>query len=112
MKKLMLVALLVLVPCVAFAEPFLVCDPYTDQAAMPTGFAYTLNGGAEVAVPYTTFVAQDGGTYAKIADLGPLPNGPFTISVRAYNTWGSSISVPFEDVKAVPGSPSNMGIRR
>jgi hypothetical protein len=103
----LLYAVVLLLTWEAWAEPFLVCDPQTDA----TGYIYTMNGGPEVTVPYETRVLR-GTTYAFIADLGPLPNGAFTYSVKAYNVWGQSIAVPFSDTKVLPGSVSRMVISR
>jgi hypothetical protein len=103
-----LVWAVVLLLCVNVqAEPFLVCDPQTDA----DGYMYKLNGGAEVIVPYTTAV-MGGRTVAVIADLAPLPIGPFSFQVKAYSIWGQSSEVPFAASKQLPGSVSRMVISR
>lgn len=96
----------------AWADPWLVCDPQSDA----TGYIYTLNGGAEVTVPYATQTLS-GRTVAVVADLAPLPTGAFTFQVKAYKddpVWGrlQSASVPFVSSKPSAGSPQGMAIAR
>ena len=48
MKKLFAVLFLaVLVPGLAWASPFVVCDPYPAASLQPDGFAVSVDGGAD-----------------------------------------------------------------
>ena len=113
MKKLLVVLAMVLLAAPAFAEPWVVCSPQSDA----DGYTYILDNGTPVDTPYTTFVASDGKTYAKIADVGSVANGNHTINVVAFKTsteWGRlvSASVPFVFTRPSVGTPSGVGLKR
>jgi len=114
MKKLLIVLAMVFMAAPVFAEPWIVCDPQTDA----DGYTYILDNGTPVDTPYSTFVASDGRTYAKIADVGNVSNGNHTINVVAFKNsaeWGRlvSASVPFAFARpSGSGTPKNMGLKR
>lgn len=112
MRRLFIILAIILLPTLAQAEPWLVCDPQSDA----TGYIYNLNNGADVVVPYAT-KSIGGVLYAVVTDVSWLPSGPFTFKVRAYKDdpkYGrfESASVPFSDTKPSIGTPSGMGIKR
>lgn len=112
MRRLLIILAIILLPVMAQAEPWLVCDPQSDAG----GYIYTLNGGADVVVPYTT-KSMGGVLYAVVTDLSWLPAGAFTFQVRAYRddpAFGrlESASVPFAGTKPSIGTPSKVGIKR
>ena len=100
MKKLLFLTLMaLLVPVLAFANPFLVCDPQ-DGVTM-----YDMETNGTVTEDFT---AEPDGS-AKI-DLAGLADGEYTVRLRAKNEWGvSNWSDPLAFTKAVPMAP--MGLR-
>lgn len=95
---------LCLLPAIAFASPFLVCDPMTGVEQTQV----TLDGEPQGWVPYAE---QDfgGTTYCVLMDLAGLANGSHTATAEAdWGVWGASDpSVPFDfskpDVQAPAG---------
>ena len=114
MKKVIMILAVMLFAAPAFAEPWIVCDPQTDA----DGYTYIIDSGTPVDTPYTTFVASDGKTYAKIADVGNVSNGSHTINVVAFRNsaeWGRlvSASIPFAFTRpSGSGTPKNIGLKR
>ena len=39
-----------------------------------------------------------------------MPDGQYNLEIRAANMWGESAYVPFDFSKAVPGTPSGIGL--
>lgn len=102
--KFILALVLVLIPTVAFAGPFLVCDPYSTDDQVQ-GFKGTVNGTA-FNTPYA--LHPSGG--AILFDCADLGSGKWDfVNIRAYNVRGESIGVPFV-FPALPGSPAGMKI--
>ena len=99
MKKLFIIACILLLPVTAFAWS-LVCDPQTGVAT----YEVEVNG---VVTDPSHPAEADGSIHYNIDHLGP---GPHIFRLRAYDTsgWGSDWSVPFDATK--PGSPGNARI--
>ena len=113
MKNAFVVALLSALSPVAFAAPFLVCDPYptNDPAkAVPTEFVVTVSG---VAAPITIPAVPAGANaVAMKLDLGPLKLvGSKSITAKARNAWGESAATPvFTFVAGAPAVPGGIGL--
>ena len=88
--------IVLLLPVLAFANPFLVCDPQTNVTN------YVITGDINVTVPATDL---GDGTVRLQYDLAGITEGTFKLEVKAKNIWGESISVPFDFVKALPAAP-------
>ena len=111
MKKSLLAILVVLLFAgPALADPWLVCDTYA-AGEKPDGFKYTLDSGTEVSVAYSERVFGTENT-AVICDLAGVTTGNHNISVKAWNIWGDSASVPFALSKSLPGGPSHYRFRK
>jgi|SRR6516164_2537497 len=95
------------------AAPFLVCDPYTvqsDPALNPTQFVIHGLTASDITIPVTQL---SNGTLILEYDLSTLPNGKYTVSAAALNTFGgeSAFSAPpFVFTRGAPGSPQNLQI--
>lgn len=103
MKKLLIAIMVILLPVLAYASPFIVCDPYPTTVEQPDYFNVTLDGGAVV---QSTPQAVTGGLRLHF-DLSGISNGTHNMTVAACNEWGCSSTVPFGFTKAVPGAPAN-----
>jgi len=90
-----------LLPVLAFASPFLVCDPQTNVTH------YVITGDINVTVPATDL---GDGTVRLQYDLAGITEGTFTIEVKAKNVWGESVTCPFDFVKALPAVPGSVRI--
>jgi hypothetical protein len=89
-----------LLPVLAFANPFLVCD------SQATVMMYDMETNGVVTADFS---AQADGS-AKI-DLSGLADGDYTVRLRAKNEWGvSDWSLPLSFTKAVPVAPSNLRV--
>jgi hypothetical protein len=98
MKKLILIAAILLLSTTAYAAPFLVTDPQSGVVG------YEITGlGAPV-----MFVAQPDGSLKY--DLAPVNNGTYTLTVAACNVWGCSSTAPFSFSKQVPSAPAGLRI--
>ena len=98
MKRVLCIALLLLIPSIAFSAPFLVCNPQEGVVG------YEITGLNPETV---NFIAQPDGSLKY--DLASLPNGSYSGSVAACNMWGCSSATtiaPF--VKAVPAAPAGV----
>jgi len=108
-RKISLAVILILFPIMAFAEPFLVCDP--PEAGQDVG--YYLVSGLSIVQPDEKIPVDGTGEFGFKVDLSPLPFGNYTITAMACNDWGcSEASVPFEFTKIVPSTPSKLSISR
>ena len=103
MKKLILALFLVLIsfPCLAIANPFLVCDPQTNVTH------YVITGDINVTVPATDL---GDGTFRLKLDLAGISGGTYDLEVKAKNIWGESVAAPFVFTKALPDVPVNVRI--
>ena len=104
MKRVVLILAMVLIPVMANAFPFLVCDPQTNvdnyviyNVSGTTCAPADISGKTPVDTPYPLHY-----------DLGGLPQGAFHMCIAAENSWGQSNLVPFGDSKAFPGAPVNL----
>ncbi|OPY71242.1 MAG: hypothetical protein A4E62_01378 [Syntrophorhabdus sp. PtaU1.Bin002] len=73
---------------VAFGRPFLVSDPYPKGGKLKN-FLVTINGKTTESMPAKN---SDGLAYLRF-DLGNLPDGIYTATVKAVNTKGA-VSLP------------------
>lgn len=108
MRKLLLLALILMLPVIADANPFLIADPY--QASLPPeetpeSFQLLLDSAAPAACQMVTDAT---GKWPK-CDLAGIANGQHTAKIKACNAWGCVDSNPFVFTKALPATPS--GIR-
>ena len=106
MKKLFAVLFLaVLVPGLAWASPFVVCDPYPAASLQPDGFAVSVDGGAVVESPAQ---AVTGGVRLYY-DVSTVNSGTHTMRVKAYKldaVWGRLESTEAVFTFSRPASPS------
>lgn len=109
MKKILAVFIVMaLLPSLAAAEPFLVCDPMTnvDQTRV------TVSGSQEPWQDYTE-ATVDGVTYCVLMDLAGIPEGSYIATAAARNIWGeSSESDPFDFTKTVPTGVVSIDLKR
>jgi len=91
-------------PEISFADPFLVCDPTSEDIA---SYIVKVNGGEEM---LSQPASMGDGTVRLEYDLAGLPEGPFTIEVAAENVWGRSPFAPFSSTKALPQGPNNLRV--
>ena len=111
MKKCLLIVSLVLFPVLAFASPFLVCDPYLTGEIQPTHFSVIVDGQPEVLSP--SEVLGDGSVRLHY-DLVGVTQGSHQVEVRAViidPVWGrtDSASSPFDFTRpGFPGAVPNL----
>ena len=85
MKSIFLVtAAVVFISTWAFGSPFLVSDPYPKQDKGLTKFFVTINGKTTESIP----AINAGGTLYLKYDLGNLPDGTYTATIKAVNAKG------------------------
>lgn len=87
-RCLFLAALLASISSYAFGAPFLVSDPYPKKDAKLSKFLVTINGKTSESTPAKN---ADGTLYLKY-DLGSLPDGTFTASIKAVDSKGKESS--------------------
>uniref|UniRef100_A0A7C4Y3F2 Uncharacterized protein n=1 Tax=Caldisericum exile TaxID=693075 RepID=A0A7C4Y3F2_9BACT len=95
MKKILLLVL-VLFPSVAFASPFLVCDPYPSTQTQPDYFIIVLDGKTYSS---SAFSNPDGSKQLKF-DVGFVSSGSHSLTVKACKEDANGIpwcsdEVPF-----------------
>ena len=98
MKRLLVIAAIVLMASTAWAAPFIVCDP---QAGV---VSYEITGLGEP----VSFVAQPDGSLKY--DLAAVQSGTYTLTVSACNVWGCSSTAPFGFSKQLPSAPAGLRI--
>lgn len=97
----------VVLPGMAQASPFLLCDPYPASAGVDN-FSVVIDGKPAVA---STPLALADGSEKCHHDLAGLSNGQHTATVKACNQWGcSASSAPFVFSVGVPSVPTGLGI--
>lgn len=113
MKKMILFLMLTLMlPMLAYADPWLVCDPYP-IGEKPDYFIVTFNNVPQPQIAYQEQVMSDGNTYALLMDLAGIPEGNLNFTATAHNIWGpSDPSDPYQAVKKLPGKPLNMDLKK
>lgn len=104
MKKYLL-AIILMLPALALAAPFLVCDPSTVDGSEPTAFVVTLNGTTYAAPAVATGTNQ---VYLHL-DLSGKVAANNTATVKAQNVWGDSAqSAPFVFKAGAPAAPGGL----
>ena len=98
---MLFIGIFLLIPSLAFAEPFLVCDPQTNVTH------YVITGDINVTVPATDL---GDGTVRLQYDLNGITVGTFNLELKAKNIWGESVTIPFDFVKAIPVVPEAIRI--
>lgn len=83
-RSILFVTLLLTVSVFAFGAPFLVSDPYATASGKLTKFLVTINGKTGESIPAMN---ADGALYLKY-DLGGLPDGTYTVTIRAVDIEG------------------------
>jgi hypothetical protein len=97
MKKLILIAAILLLSTTAYAAPFLVTDPQSGVVG------YEITGLGEP----VSYIAQPDGSLKY--DLASVDSGTYTLTVAACNMWGCSSTAPFVFTKQLPSAP--VGLR-
>lgn len=96
MQKILFVLAMVLLPMVAFASPFIACEPYPPAELQPQYFYVSLDGATPVKV---THVFDPQGW--KLLDIGNVSVGQHEVKVKACtpetDVWleACSAEVPF-----------------
>jgi hypothetical protein len=103
--KMFLVLALVLMPCLAFGAPFVICDYVPTTQTQPTYYHLVKDGG--VTEDSTAQVQADNSVRLHY-DLAIVTTGAHSWTVSACNEWGCSSTVPFAFSKAVPSGPANL----
>lgn len=99
MKKLFLTIVFVLfLACVAWSQPFLVCDA-PDPAEEVASYILIFNGGENIETPAPLHY-----------DLAGLPDGTYTVAACAKNMWGVSDLSYLDFIKSLPSSPGDVKI--
>ena len=92
--KQSLILVVLLLPALAYGAPFLTCDdPPVEQKVTH----YTVNGAKVESL--TTGKAL-------WYDLAAIPDGEFSLQVRACDVWDCSDPVPFVSRRVVPAAPA------
>jgi hypothetical protein len=87
-RSLFLATLFLIVSTFAFGAPFLVSDPYPKKDTKLIKFLVTINGKTTESAPAKN---ADGTLYLKY-DLGGLPGGTYTATIKAVDTKGKESS--------------------
>lgn len=98
----------------AYAAPFLICDPYPASQPQPTEFTVTFTSPGSSTPPVTVTsppVAVAGGAALKL-DLAPLNlKGVQTVTAKARGAWGESgASAPLSFATGIVAVPMNLSI--
>ena len=111
MKRIILIILSIfLISSIAFASPFLICDPYPVGASQPDQFVLVIDAGSPITSLAETLV--DGAKRLKY-DLAGISTGSHSVTVKArIDLWGlESTAVPFSFTKpAAAVAPSGIGL--
>jgi hypothetical protein len=87
-RSILLATLFLIVSTFAFGAPFLVSDPYPKKDTKLTKFLVTINGRTTESAPAKN---ADGTLFLKY-DLGGLPDGTYTATIKAVDTKGKESS--------------------
>jgi hypothetical protein len=87
-RSLFLATVFIVVSTFAFGAPFLVSDPYPKKDTKLIKFLVTINGKTTESAPAKN---ADGTLYLKY-DLGGLPGGTYTATIKAVDTKGKESS--------------------
>ena len=107
MKKFIVILTVVALTLWAFkawANPFLVCDPSSEDI---THFLLKWDGADPEQVP--AFVCEDKKVMLKY-DLVNISDENHHVEVAAKNLWGQSIYVPFDFKRSKPNDPVGIGL--
>jgi len=108
----LIIILLILLPLVGFASPFLVCNSYPTAVVQPDTFeVYIDSNPAVISIAVTN---PDNSKQLKhdLAGTG-LMDGSHTVKLKACNVWGcSDYSLPFTFTKSVANPPVSIGIQK
>ena len=94
MKKVLAILAIVMLPALCWGAPFLTCDdpPPQDQVTH-----YEVNGQRVESMTAAKAIRYD---------LASIPDGDFSLQVKACNVWGCSAVAPFVSRRAVPSTPA------
>lgn len=94
MKTFLIIFSIIVFPCIVFASPFLVCDPYANNNEAVDYFVVT---GLPAEIDASHISKDATGQYGFKFDLsGVAVGGPYTVKAKACNSWGcSQDSLPF-----------------
>jgi hypothetical protein len=117
MKRLLMVLVIMLfLPMVVSAAPFIKSDPYLPTEVQPTSFVLVIDGGSPISV---VPVAGDVGATGLILkyDVGGVTVGSHTVRVKACvndPAWGEACSaeVPFTFTKPVAPSMKTISLSK
>jgi len=87
-RSILLATLFLIVSTLAFGAPFLVSDPYPKKDTKLTKFLVIINGKTSESDPAKN---ADGTLFLKY-DLGGLPDGTYTATIKAVDTKGKESS--------------------
>ena len=107
MKKFIIAFLIVLMPCLVSAKPFLICDP---QANVVTYNVFL--DDSQIATS-DAVLDVDSGLYYLYFNLATLAlaDGDYIATATAENMWGESgLSNPYPFTKVVPSNPPNLRV--
>jgi len=112
-QSVLVLAITFLVASMAFAGPYLVCDPYPATGTQPTDFSVVMDGGSELISPAQTLTD---GTKRLHYDLAGIATGSHSISIKALvvdSTWGrlESSATPFSFSKPATRAALSYKIR-
>ena len=107
MKKLFITLAIILMATTAWGSPFLVCDCQDNVEY----YVIAIDEGAPI--QSTAVTAECTGGQKRLSlDMAPLnlADGKHSLTGKAANLWGESVSVPFDFNKGVPGTQSGIGL--
>ena len=88
----------------ASADPFLVCDPTSEQI---TEYVVLQDGTEHISAPEDL----GNGTVRLKYDLAGIAIGEHHFEVAARNDWGTSAYATFDCTKSIPGAPSGLRLQ-
>lgn len=107
--KSFIVICLVFVSSVAFASPFIVCDPYPSSSPQPDSFTVVLNGTTYTSAPQAV---SGQGVRLHFDIAGKWLSGANNATVKAVNMFGESSTSPLAFSAGVPAAPSLAGLEK
>ena len=107
--KATIFSLILAVPALSIASPFLNSAPYPEDGAQPTSFTVTIDGNT-VTVPVYQDPA-DNQVRLKY-NLAGITNGAKSVTIVAVNSWGSSQGVLYHFDAGAPATPTGFYISK
>lgn len=111
MPRILLALLLLALPALGSASPFLTADSYT-TGVIPSAFRVSVDGAPEVSSPAFTGTMDDGTSLVNTLhyDVGSVTVGPHAVNVKSCKdngVWGEACSaaVPFSFTRPALGAP-------